>query len=187
MKAYGVNIEPAPLQRKCISTISIILTLINTNMKSFNQIAFTVFLCSIAIGFQGCNKKTTPTPTPSATIDISLLVGPVWNTTTVVATKPDGTTVTITSGFAILYLPAPRFDTLPSGTTMGTGSDAVIGENFVYTYDATTHVLTVPFDPQDIEIVTITKLDTHTLVLHHEGNTLDYGSTYTKFDQTLTR
>ncbi|MDB5124822.1 MAG: hypothetical protein JWP94_2951 [Mucilaginibacter sp.] len=156
-------------------------------MKSINHIASIVLLGTIAIAFQACNKKSTPTPVPSVTIDASLLLGPVWNTTTVVATKPDGTTVTITTGFTALFLAEPRFDTLPSGTTLGTGNEKLFGANFVYSYDTSNHVLTVPFDASDVEIATITKLDAHTLVLHHEGNTLDYGSTYTKFDQTLTR
>jgi hypothetical protein len=150
--------------------------------------SFHFCLCLIVLGITtSCSNKSTPKPAPVVSIDINLLIGPVWNTTSVMATKPDGTTVTITTRYTDLFLAEPRFDTLPSGTTLGTGNEKLFGENFVYTYDSSGHVLTVPFNPQQIEIATITKLDAHTLVLHHDGNSLDYGSTYSKFDQTLTR
>ena len=152
---------------------------------SFTKSTCALALCALMLA-TGCSKKSTPTP-PPATIDVHLLLGVVWNTTLVVATKPDGTTITITDRFDLLFLPQPRFDTLPSGSTMGTGNEKLFGDNFEWTYDATSHVLTVPFTTQEIVVATITYLDAHKLVLHHEGHTPDYGDTYTKFDQTLTR
>jgi len=152
-------------------------------MKSLTTplLCLVVSLCLLA-----CSKKSTPAP-PPATIDVHLLLGAVWNTTSVFATKPDGTTVTITDHFDQLFLPQPRFDTLPSGSASGTGNEKLFGENFEWTYDATSHVLTVPLSMAEVETPTIKSLDAHKLVLHYEGNTIDYGSTYTKFDQTLTR
>ena len=152
---------------------------------SFTKTICALALCALMLA-TACSKKSTPTP-PAATIDVHLLLGTVWNTTLVSATKPDGSTVTITSGFYDLFLPQPRFDTLPSGSTMGTGNETAFGANFEWSYDATSHVLTVPFDAQDIEVTKIISLDAHKLVLHYEGYTIDYKSTYTKFDQTLTR
>jgi hypothetical protein len=143
-------------------------------------------LCALMLA-AACSKKGTPAPTPAATIDVHLLLGAAWNTASVAATRPDGTTVTITDNFNDLFLPQPRFDTLPSGSASGTGNEKLFGENFEWTYDATTHVLTVPLSVTEVETPTIKSLDAHRLVLHYGGSTIDYGSAYTKFDQTLTR
>lgn len=151
------------------------------------QLRTLICVLAAAALFSACGKKSTPAPKPSATIDVHLLLGTVWNTTLVVATKPDGTTVTIADRFNDLFLPQPRFDTLPSGSTMGTGNEKLFGENFEWTYDATTHMLRVPLSETDIETPTITLLESNKLVLHYVGHTIDYGDTYAKFDQTLTR
>lgn len=159
-------------------------------MKKMPSIRPAALLCSFALllsGLSACSKKGTPTPASAATIDVHLLLGAVWNTTSVSATRPDGTTATITDGFDKLFLPEPRFDTLPSGSTAGTGNEKLFGENFEWTYDAASRVLTVPLSMTQVETPTIASLDAHRLVLHYEGNTIDYGSAYARFDQTLTR
>jgi hypothetical protein len=158
-------------------------------MKKTPSIRPVALLCGFALllsGLSACSKKGTPAP-PTAPIDARLLLGAVWNTVSVAATKPDGTTVTITGNFTALFLAQPRFDTLPSGSAAGTGNEKLFGENFDWNYDATSHVLTVPLSMTEVETPTIASLDAHRLVLHYEGTTIDYGSAYAKFDQTLTR
>ena len=155
-------------------------------MRKLRLILWSLLLAS-ACAISGCGKKESPKPQQPATIDEDVLLGNVWITTLVVATKPDGSTVTITDKFSVLFLPQPQFDSLPTASADGSGNDHLIGERFYWQYDASTHVLTVPFSPDQIVVAKITHLDAHKLVLHHEGRTPDYGDTYTKFDQTLER
>jgi len=145
----------------------------------------TAVICMIVVmmTISSCSKKSTPTPTASA-ITISAILGS-WTTQSVVATKSDGTSTTITNQTTItqdMYVVSPTFASLPSGSTLGTGTDQIIGDAFHWSYNSTTNSITI-----DLPLtVTITTLNAHTMVWVTTDNQ-DFTGTYTKIVQTFTR
>lgn len=141
----------------------------------------------------GGSKKSDPAPQP-VTFDVSLLLGAKWITTAAILTKQDGSTVNPTGGnLNQLYLSDVTFLTPPSGITPGNATESDYAPPLTWTYNSTTSNLIVTFTAGSNGIssgsvnATINKLDAHTLVLHREGTSPEFGTLYAKIDQTLTR
>lgn len=156
-------------------------------MKTQKRISIRTAVVLMVFGVMiiaSCSKKSTPTPTPLPTITISAILGS-WTTQSVVATKADGTSTTITDQTTItqdMYVVSPTFETLPSGSTQGTGNDQIIGEAFHWLYNSTTNTISI-----DLPLtVTVTTLNAHTMVWVTTDNQ-DFTGTYTKIVQTFTR
>lgn len=162
-------------------------------MKAKTNIArakgiFVLAMAMIIAFMTGCgSKKNDPKPTPPpAGINISLLQGSAWTTTSVITYDANGSVVsTITDKNTInndLLLPQPDF------TSSTTGLEEVSQANFPWSYTAATSTLVVTFDSQDIVTATITKLDANNLTLHEVGSANANGiKGYAAIDQILTR
>jgi hypothetical protein len=146
-------------------------------------------LCLATILFlaPGC-KKSGSNPKPKATFDQALFLGAKWTTAAATYTKPDGSTVSPTgTQLTALFLTDVTFLTAPSGTTPGTATESDYGP-LTWTFDRANNTLIAYFNPGDGSVrATVTKLDSHTLVLDREGDSHEFGNLYVKIEQTLTR
>lgn len=151
------------------------------------KIVRTSALLAILSLLLSCGKKDAPKP---PAISISAILGGTWTTQSVVCTKPDGTTTTITDQATIegdLLVGDPTFQTTPSGGTLGTANDKLFGENFSWSYASSSNTIDILIDQGDMLLATITTLSAHTMVWETTGTNGEFGSAYTKVVQTFTR
>lgn len=149
----------------------------------FSNSNFNKGILIILLGFfiTSCSKKTDPKPQPT-TFDSKTLLGGRWTTVGATVKKPDGTTEQLDQQqVGGLYLSDVQF------ATGGSANESDYG-NLTWSYDQTSNVLVVTFDPGDGSVTAhIVTLTANKLVLQVVPPIYGVFSGASEIDQTLTR